>query len=60
MAGRDDLLEGRAIGDLAVEVDEPYTLTVDEAAQINKSIEDMAQGRFVDGDVLLRELDRDH
>ncbi len=52
------LPDGQAVGVFVVEDEAPYELSPQEAAKINKSIDDIAQGHFVDGDELLDELSK--
>lgn len=52
------LPDGQAVGVFVVEDEAPYELSPQEAAKINKSIGDIAQGHFVDGDDLLDELSK--
>ncbi len=53
------LPEGKAVGVFVVEDEAPYELSPQEASEINKSIDDIAQGRFVDGDDLVQELTKE-
>ena len=52
----EQLPEGKAVGVFLVEDETPYELSPQEADEINKSIDDIDNGRCVDGDELLQEL----
>jgi len=52
----DVLEEGATVTVLVPEADESFELTPDEDAALEESLEEAAQGQFVDAEALLREL----
>jgi Xaa-Pro aminopeptidase len=48
--------EGSEVAVVAAESDETFTLTADEVAELQESLEQIRRGEFVDGDELLKEL----
>jgi hypothetical protein len=52
----DLIAEGAHVMVLAPEVGEPVHLSPDEEAELLEAMEDIKQGKFVDGDELLAEL----
>jgi hypothetical protein len=52
----DSLEEGATVTVLVPESDETFELTPDEEAALEESLEQAAQGQFVDAEALLREL----
>jgi hypothetical protein len=52
------LEEGVTVTVLVPEADETFELTPEENAALEASLEEAAQGRFVDAEALLRELRR--
>lgn len=54
----DPLPEGSTVGVFVADGAEPYELSGEEAAELDRAVEEVRTGRFVDGDEHLAEMRR--